>query len=347
MTAPSRPHARAVMAWSVLVFVGLQLTLNAVLDFARPELRDPEYGLKLQRLRQRLAEAPGRPLVIVLGSSRAAEGFRPAALPAGACPEGQPVVFNFALMGSGPVMELVCLRRLLADGIRPDLVLVECWPPAWHGEEEDRIRIQRLSCLDLGLLMRYSARPVHLWLQWLPERLAPWFSSRFVVLRHCTPLWVTGTPPALIHWDTLDGSGWGPSPGKADPAEQRRRFRDASAYFAGVLNQFQHAASADRALGEVLEVCRSRHIPAALLYMPEAPSFQNCYPPALRAVTDAYLEQLSRAHGVPLVNARGWLADEDFADGCHLLSRGATAFSERFGRQVLPTLLSGMRRDGE
>ena len=41
--------------------------------------RDPEYGRRANRLRARVAEHPGRPLVLVVGSSRTAMGVCPSA----------------------------------------------------------------------------------------------------------------------------------------------------------------------------------------------------------------------------------------------------------------------------
>ena len=39
-----------------------------------------------------------------------------------------PVVFNYGILGAGPVLELLTLRRLLADGVHPDCIIVEAWP---------------------------------------------------------------------------------------------------------------------------------------------------------------------------------------------------------------------------
>ena len=42
---------------------------------------------------------------------------------------GRPVVvFNFGLWGAGPGTSLLTLHRLLAEGTRPDLVLIEVLP---------------------------------------------------------------------------------------------------------------------------------------------------------------------------------------------------------------------------
>src|SRR5262249_4627122 len=101
----------AFFVWALLAFLGIQFSLCLLMDHWQLELRDPEYGYKLGRLRERLAEEPHRPLWIILGSSRSGLGFRPGVLPH--CRAGDsesPILFNFALTGGGPLVELMCLR---------------------------------------------------------------------------------------------------------------------------------------------------------------------------------------------------------------------------------------------
>src|SRR5437899_2476061 len=105
---------RVVLAWSGLCYLIFQAALIVVTDTCLPELRDPEYGHKLSRLRERLAEEPGHELIVILGSSRAGYGFRPEALRDRRTPDCvAPIVFNFGLTGAGPILEFVCLQRLL------------------------------------------------------------------------------------------------------------------------------------------------------------------------------------------------------------------------------------------
>src|SRR5260370_500993 len=82
----------------------------------------------------------------------------------------------------------VRLRRLLAQGIRPDWVVVECWPPLWNASdpliEENVIAENRLSAGDVWLLRHYWTRPRLLYQEWCQSRLSPWFSLRFVLMSH-------------------------------------------------------------------------------------------------------------------------------------------------------------------
>ena len=111
---------RSALAWGLLVFVGVQGLLIVLMESRFPEWRDPEYGFKRNHLRRAIADDPDRPLLVLLGSSRGALGFRPAALPAQVSEDGmEPLVFNASLMGSGPLMKLLVLRRFRLRALLP------------------------------------------------------------------------------------------------------------------------------------------------------------------------------------------------------------------------------------
>ena len=97
----------------------------------------------------------------------------------------------------------------------------------------------------------------------------------------------------------------------------------------------------DRALRDLLALCRQENIPAVLYLMPEGRLFQSWYVPATRARIDSYLAQLSQECRVPIVDARNWIGDDYFLDSHHLDRRGATQFTRRFGEEVIPPLLQG------
>src|SRR6516164_9193160 len=97
-------HTRACLLWALAIFAaGHGAVLIATQSFW-PHLRDPEFGYKLSALRQRLAEEPDRPLLVLLGTSRTGQGVRPGAMPDLRTPDGRkPLVFNFSQVGSGPL----------------------------------------------------------------------------------------------------------------------------------------------------------------------------------------------------------------------------------------------------
>jgi hypothetical protein len=302
---------------------------------------DPEYGWRLGGLQKLRAAGPARPLVVLLGSSRVAMGLRPAVLDGG---PPSPLVFNFAQVGSGPVMQLWCLKRLLADGVRPDWVLFEYWPAFACQEgpcaEETHLDVNRLGWRDLPLLSRYSAQPRRLYRTWWEAQLAPAFSHRFLLLSQYAPRWLPYTLRMDISWSELDAYGWLPAP-VSGAAGYAARVRKARNYYEPVFSAYHFSAQADRAVRELVVICRRQGIKVAGLYLPEAAFFRDWYQPVLGRQIDTYLGRLRRECAVPVIDLRGWCAEKDFVDGFHLHPEGARAFTQRFGREVLGPLLRG------
>ena len=335
-SAPSRRRAcaRAGLLWGLALFVSGQLALTALSERWRPELSAPEFGERLKRLRRLLAEAPGRPLVVALGSSRTSFGFRPDALPPCRCPaEQEPVAFNFSQLGGGPLMELHCLRRLLAGGIHPRCVLVEVLCPFFHAERtlaEETLFWRQLA---------QSERPR------LGMPLSPWYLLRANLLARYAPRLLPRNSPArreLVCWRRcLDRAGWLRHP--ALPPDGYRRGLDLARHtFAAYLAHAAIAAGPDRALRELLGVCRREGIAVLLFAAPEASELRH-WPRGAAAEKQfhAYLDGVCREYGIHWLDARSWLDDASFADGHHLLPAGAQAFTERLGRDALQPLLEG------
>jgi hypothetical protein len=336
-------HGRTALAWGLLLFAAGQLTL-ALVEQYQPVLRDPEYGYRSAFLHALVAAHPERPLLLVTGSSRVTTGFRPEILPQLRTPDGQQaLVFNCAIPASGAVRELLYLRRLLAEGLRPRWLVVEAWPPLLHanmGEGEvANLDVNRLDWRDLRLLRRYTPKPHSLHRRWWKSWLLPALSTRFALLTECTPDWM---PPSLRRigtWLTMDPTGWLPQPVPPDPREVEKIRAGARQGCMPLVGQYRLSACGDRALRDILALCRHEHIAAFLLFMPEASGLRNTYDPATVAVFARYLDGLSREFRVPVIDTRRWVGDDGFLDGFHLLPRGATAFTRRFGREVLRPLV--------
>src|SRR5438552_3595995 len=93
--------ARSALLWLLAGFIAIQLVFDVALERWQPVLRDPEYGYKLNRLRALLRAQPGRPLILVLGSSRTNLGVCPAAMQPGmGSLANAPLVFNFSINGA-------------------------------------------------------------------------------------------------------------------------------------------------------------------------------------------------------------------------------------------------------
>jgi hypothetical protein len=334
-------RARAALAWGLALFVCGQVgvRLGQRLD---PQIGEREFGRKLSDLRSTLAANPGRPLLLMLGSSRVATGFRPDALPSRPDrPGGTPIAFNFSLVGTGPEIAHLVLHRLLAEGIRPERVLVEYWPPfgstrRTYRDFTDRIEVGHLDPAGARLLGGYLASPLGMYREWLSAQLAPAYADRSAWLGRFAPAWAT-RPAAPDHrLRNLDRSGWWTPDVPTDPETNRRLRARLQSHYAPILARFRTHETPDRALRATLDLCRREGIQAAVVVLPEGPEFRSWYPREALARVGTYLECLRRECRVPVIDARAWVPESGFMDGHHLLPAGATRFTSQLGRAVLP-----------
>jgi hypothetical protein len=327
-------------------FVLFQAGLALAIEFWLPELRDPEYGFRLARLYPRTVLAVERPFtVLMLGSSRTTAGFNAGRLEKELSQELQRpvVVFNFGLTGAGPLMQLLDLQRLLAKGIRPDLLLIEVLPPLLTGHiphsELNRLPVHRVWLAELPLLARYGGALDEMRKTWWETWPVPCYTRRFAIVSRLLPAWL----PYQLRMDwayQIDDSGWVASPvNRSTPELRRRAVERARNEYLGYLVGFRLGGPACQALRELLELCRSEGIAAAFVLMPEGTEFHSWYPPGVWPQIENFLTGLGREYAVPLINAREWMADEDFSDSHHLLPRGATVFTDRLGREALVPLV--------
>src|SRR5207248_1730814 len=98
-------------------------------------------------------------------------------------------------------------------------------------------------------------------------------------------------------------------------------------------------AVADRALRELLELCRERQITVCCLLLPESSAFRGGYTAAMETGLVTFEQHLERNFNVSVIDARAWMSDEQMVDGVHLTHAGALAFTRLFEKRVLPHLL--------
>jgi hypothetical protein len=350
---PCRRAARARTAVLLLLALGLgsEVALSGWLE-RDARVRDPEYGRKLASFRRLRRPQPHRPVVLALGSSRVCMGVCPQPSAKATVPEAvppndpaRPILFNFGLIGSGPLMELFCLRRLLADGVRPDALLVEFWPPFLFEQdeqcEERRLYVSRLCRADIDLLSRYSEDAGRLAERWRQARLVPCFGHRFALLSELAPGWLPAGSRCDFTWGDLDEWGWLPEYEERMDPELRRQLLASSVrpFYDRIYARFEVSPVADRAWHELLDLCRREGIPVTILRLPEAGEFRAWYPPDVTTRSEAFLAELRREFAPGLVDARDWQPDADLPDAFHLCAEGAARFTARLQREVVPGLV--------
>ncbi len=341
----TRP-ARAALLWGLAFLAVSEVALVIATQGRRGELRDPEFGYKLARLRQHRAAEPERPLLVVLGSSRTGQGFRLGVLPECRTLDGRsPFAFNCSLVGSGPLAEFLCLHRLLDEGIRPDWLAIEILP-ALLGRVFDTcghpdVGVSRLTWSDVRCLTPYVPDPGSLARHWIEAQLAPWYAHRFPLMNEYARDFLPWRL-RVDQWKAVDAWGWSDiGVDTENPVKDPRALEVARQTYQDELKHFHIMPKQDRALRDLIALCRRERIPAVLYLMPEGRLFQSWYVPATRACLEEYLTGISREWDIPIVDARNWIADEYFADGHHLDRRGATRFTRRFGDEVISFLVQG------
>lgn len=341
--ARKRHSARAALVCFVLAALALNAGAIIVLDELRPGVRDPEYARRVARYRARLDENPGRPMVLVIGSSRAAMGIRPAAWEEVRRDGSAPMLFNMSLLGGGPVMELMIARRAFADGLRPAVVLFEYWPPFFYSEHDwaewRRVAPDRLSPIDRAIVRDYFPDPASAETKMWHYRWNPLSASRHRLLLQVVPRWLPRTKRIDWAWDEVDAWGWKMGfdlpPGLTD--ERAAMLGKCCETYRPLFANYRVSPSADRALREAVAVAREHGATVGFVYLPESSEFRGWYSPRVERLARDHLARISQELAVPVIDARTWMDDGLLVDGFHLSRIGAAEFTRKLGPAVAAT----------
>jgi hypothetical protein len=316
----------------------LQIAFIVATDLYWPGQCDPEYGVRLALVQRRIREHPERPLLVVVGSSRVGSGFLAQELPPLRDAAGRQVLpFNWSHLAAGPRMNLMQVRRLLAEGLTPTWLVLEILPGSLVHEGTPA---SFAVVPDLPALCHGSSCGRDL-LVFLRCRLNPFYNNRQAILREVASAFVTTADFSDdIRLGPLgDDDGWMRREDLGDEVRANRAVAARAVYF-DRLQEFRIDPAQDQATCELLDLCRGRGIRVALLVMPEDSRFRSWYSPETQRRLGCYLDQLRRTYDVPVMDARCWVGDDGFNDPHHLGLRGARVFTERLGREALQPLLA-------
>lgn len=348
---PRRDRRRkAAISLAVAIATGTfaQLTLGI---FAECSLyvRDPGYADKEIRLRRQESANPDGPRIVMLGTSRTAAAFH-----AGRVWKqlnGRGVVFNFGIPASGPITHIVYLKRLLADGHRPDLLIVEVLPPTLAdtpggpnipaGPLEGRFFFgDRLQHHELDSVIGYGFPESDVRTKWRQSMAIPWYALRFPIMGRMAP----SALPWHLRFDWSRGCdefGWGaPISDTVTPESYAKGLWQAQGEYRAILANLVPNGGGARALADLLEVCRTERIAVRLVLMPEASGFRSMYSPEVLNRLHGFLDRLCREYGCTAIDAREWLPDSAFSDGHHMLRPGAETFTDHVNQEVIQPFLS-------
>jgi hypothetical protein len=337
----------AVMV-GLALFFSIQICTGVAIRAEWSPLRDPLYFDRLALLKKYPAFRPGpNPLpdkpvtVLFIGTSRTLHGVdAKAAATYLTGLVGRPVeVFNFGQAGAGPVTTAVYLRRLMQDGVKPDVVLVEVHPVYLAGQRPDapetrwllpfRLRPDELS---IACEMGFPApRPVTHGKRGL---YAPLYDYRFLILDRYMP-YLLMTDHRLNGGHEPDAYGFARLNEEVTPDVRAALLARVSPYHADYFPGYRPTGPGTIATRATLDQCRTAGWPAALVLMPESSEILGSYPSEGLRELDGLLANWSAEYRVPLFDARRWVPDPLIEDGHHLAGLGADLLTERLSREAL------------
>lgn len=327
-----RKSARAAVGFGVVWFALATLGLASAIETVKPQWRDPEFGVRLDQLRKLQANAPHRPLVVVLGTSRVQMGVSPAAMGFPDEP-GSPLVYNCGMIGARHSMVLLNLIRLRDAGIKPDMVMIELFPRllASEGTVESELALwaPRLTDRDLDHVAPFAGDLSAVRRKWALSRLNPWSQHRLQLMSAWLPTWIKENNREDGARGRLDDYGFAPHPAaRVAPREaERARARIKAQQFGKGSRLTRIGGQFDKLIHDLVGWCRTEGIEVAFFWTPESPAYRSWFQPGERTLAMEYGRSLTRELGVPVFPAPDHLPEDVFADGHHLLRRGAETYS--------------------
>jgi hypothetical protein len=337
---PQATRSRSVLAVAAVVVVAGQLAAGLALDAAPPSVRFAEGARVVDRGRA----LGGAPYVLLLGSSRFwkidLDAARDTLLETvgSAAP---PIVQGAVLGGDGIVAEYL-LDRLLADGSRPLLVLVEVSPET----------VGHPSNWIAGDAIRFFTwRDV---VAWAPEIIARGkpgdvVTARFApidVYRRELLSWIVGRPPPYLSVASPEVDDASPSvdavenPRVAPGVPDGDRQRPSAATLSGLRQtrgwlRHYRLGGETQALDRFLARCRAAGIRVVLVGVPVSSWVRALYTPEVEHAFRAYVDQVTARGDADFVDYRARFADRYFVDHHHLNGQGGTLFARMLANEVV------------
>lgn len=332
-----RTRAITTVCTFLMALAILNVGFVLLLDFGPRRLRDPEYGKRIAQLQDRIAENPGRPLVVVIGSSRTAMGVRPGVLN----DPTQPLIFNMSLVGSGPIMELLTVRRMLADGVKPDAVLLEYWPAFLREDgpysEEGRFQTTRLYPVDRPTIREFWHDPLRTEQSMLRQRMSPWYSHRMPMMNQLMASWLPSRQRTDSSFEKIDSWGWLPGHKYSTLALIEAGHAASAGFYVPLFRDYRIGTDADRAIRAAVSDLRTAGVRVALLYMPESARFRSFMPTTAVTLAESHFDRTRSELALPVIDCRGWVGDEQLPDGFHLTQPGAAEFTQKLAPAITAT----------
>lgn len=348
-----RSNAAAALAWCAGFFLAFQIGSSFLLDYVCGDLRFSTAAYLFTSLRSR----PETPDVVAFGSSRIGLAFTASEVGdtlRQRFPERNLHVMNFAVPSGDPITSDRLLARMLDQGVRPRIVVVEMSPEVVNAYNEwlgfDIARIVRWDDLPEHMvdffrsgtvrrLLTYRLFPLCVYRQEIVRELLPW-SGDVLASEMAMP-----SVPLTSDQSGLDSQGlWGRA------IEAHRGFggtkadtREGLMHLRRWLRRYRAGGSALGALERLLHRCREHDIDVVLVGIPFHSEHRGEYTCEIEADFTATMHRLTQQYGCRFVDYRHSLADDQFFDNAHVLPAGGSVFSRRLAQDILVPILSNRK----
>lgn len=318
-----RVRARRAIVFGAAFTVLLGVVGIGLIEKYRLDTIDREYAQRLELLQTATAEHPDRPLMLAVGSSRMVHAFSPELLPPLTTADSRTALpFNYGHFGAGPIYSYLALHRLFEAGVRPKWVLFELMP-GFFPRENARMVSSLCTAGDAIRGGHYYPTGELEWeyTRWRTVRLPDLASRAVKPIEFPTPLGPLG--------------GYGAHKKSVTPEERAALMTQQAGHFSWVMRNWKPSDGGRRAIFDSLELCRKHGAEVRFVVLPEGGDHRAMYGPGSIDRVDEHLRKLADETGIPITDTRGWLTEDDFTDSHHELERGAIAFTDRLGRELL------------
>jgi hypothetical protein len=313
-------RAKRVLALAALLFVAVQLCIGLALDRAPLRVRFREAADALDRVRN----AGPTPDVVLFGSSRFKALILPEVTEARLrerLGEGAPRVTSLSFNGGDLIGTDILLQRVLAQGARPRIALIEL-TPEWLRYPVPFINGQLLRAFTWSDVV-----------DWLPELLLG--TKRTLICARLFPVYCYRNE--LLTWTTGRAPPYLAAP--ESPSHSRRAQRDDPRHGAQRWHRRMRGYSVSEhaiaVLERILDRCRYAGIECVLVEPPVSSEHREILGGELeRAFRDA-LERLRAKRDLPFADFSDRLPDDGFHDSTHGNRSGGERFSVIVADEVI------------
>ncbi len=334
MRSRNSTRGRAAVLVGVALFVAVQLGVSGAVNRDELPLRDPIYSQKWDTLKAQpefFADTCERHRVVAIGSSRTQ-----LSLDAQRLTNTTRTVFNFAAAGCGPISDALYLRRALASGLKCETALVEIHPAMLAEQnppfEARWLHSYRLRPGEVEVLRSYGWNAETPPQFTLGAELKATHTYRFAILNAVAPK-ALPCPFGLGFSARTDSRGHIPGI-DIPPAERPQLAVMAYQEYCEAFVGYRPGGPAAEAVRDMLTQLKQKGIRPVLLVSPESTTFRSWYPAGSDKALSAWLAELSSEFAAPLIDARGWVPDDQFADAHHTVPAGAITFTDRLNSEL-------------